>query len=214
MEFSVRKKPDWALYDSPPNEDVCSLVEPDKRVLDVGCATGRIAEKLKKEKNCYVVGVEINKEMAKIAKKRCDRVIVADAERLKSIDFPKGYFDIILFADLLEHCRNPDEILQNLRKYLTDEGYILVSIPNVANWEIRLKLLIGRFDYQGGTILDTGHLKFFTLASVLKLVREAGFEVVGIKVRNARLRLLGRLWKNLFGWGFVIKAQKSVREDA
>lgn len=213
MESSVRKKPDWALYDTPPNEDICSLVEPNKKVLDVGCATGRIAEKLKKEKDCYVVAVEINKEMAKIAKKRCDQVIVADAELLKRLNFPKGYFDIILFADLLEHCRNPEGILQNLRKYLTDRGYILVSIPNVANWEIRLKLLLGKFDYRGGTILDDGHLRFFTLRSIKELIRKAGFEVIEVKSRNMVLKSLGKIWKPLFAWGFVIKARKLVRKD-
>lgn len=208
MGSSVRKKPDWALYDTPPNEDICSLVESNKKVLDVGCATGRIAEKLKKEKNCYVVGIEINKEMAKIAKKRCDQVIVVDAELLKRLNFPKSYFDIILFADLLEHCRNPGEILKNLKKYLSDTGYILVSIPNVANWEIRLKLLLGKFDYRGGTILDVGHLRFFTLRSIKELVRKAGFKIIEVKTRNAVLQSLGRLWPALFAWGFVIKAKK------
>ncbi len=58
----------WSLYDTSPNEDICLMVEPNKRILDVGCATGRIAKKLRKEKNCYVVGIEINEEMAKIAK--------------------------------------------------------------------------------------------------------------------------------------------------
>lgn len=207
------QEPDWSLYDNPPNEDVCSMVEPNKKVLDVGCATGRIAEKLKKEKNCYVVGIEIDKEMVKIARKRCDKVINANVELLKSIDFPKGYFDIILYADVLEHCRNPEEIVKNLRKYLSDRGYILISVPNVANWEIRLKLLMGKFDYQGGTILDTGHLKFFTLTSIKKLIEEASLEVIKVKSRNMVLRSLGKIWKSLFAWGFVIKARKSTRED-
>lgn len=163
-------KPTWYLYDTPPNQDICSMVQPNKRVLDIGCATGRIAELLKKEKNCFVVGIEVNKEMAEIAKKRCNKVIIENAETVKKIDFPKGYFDIIIFADVLEHCSNPGEILTNLRGYLSDEGYILISVPNVANWEIRLKLLMGKFDYKGGTILDTGHLKFFTLSSITRLI--------------------------------------------
>lgn len=205
-QFSKQTFP--VLYDTQPNEDICSMVEPNKKVLDVGCATGRIAEKLKKEKKCFVVGIEINEAMAKIAEKRCNKVIVANAELLKSIDFPKKYFDIILFADVLEHCRNPGEILQNLRKYLSDKGYILISIPNVANWEIRLKLLLGKFDYKRGTILDDGHLKFFTLDSIKRLIEQSGFKVLEVKTRNAVLKHLGRLWKTLFGWGFVVKAKK------
>lgn len=213
MKPQSHQEPTWSLYDSPPNEDICSMVEPNKRILDVGCATGRIAEKLRREKNCYVVGIEINQEMAKIAQNRCDKLIIADVELLKSIDFPEGYFDIILFADVLEHCRNPGEILQNFRKYLSDTGYILVSVPNAANWEIRIKLLLGKFDYAGGTILDDGHLKFFTLQSIKRLIREAHFDVVEVKSRNVVLRHLGRFWKTLFAWGFVIKAKKSIKTD-
>lgn len=208
MKKQIFSSPFPVLYDTPPNEDICSLVEPNKRVLDVGCATGRIAEKLTKEKKCTVVGIEVNKAMVKIAKKRCSKVIMANVELLKSINFPEKYFDIILFADVLEHCRNSGEILRNLRRYLSDDGYILVSIPNVANWEIRLRLLLGKFDYKGGTILDDGHLRFFTLSSIKKLVEESGYKVIEVKVRNAFLTSLGKLFKTFFGWGFVIKAEK------
>ena len=113
----------------------------------------------------------------------------------------------------MEHCHNPGEILQNFRKYLSDTGYVLVSVPNVANWEIRIKLLLGRFDYKGGTILDDGHLRFFTLKSIKGLIEQAHFDVVEVKSRNAVLRHLGAFWKTLFAWGFVIKAQKSIRID-
>lgn len=209
MKKNISKKPDWYLYDTLPNEDICSLVEYGKVVLDVGCATGRIAEKLKKEKKCRVIGIEVDREMAEIAKKRCDEVILQDIEKVTKLDFPLGYFDIILFADVLEHCRNPGEILINLRKYLSKNGYILVSIPNVANWEIRLKLLLGNFDYKGGTILDTGHLKFFTLRSIKDLIKKSGYKVVEVKTRNMKLRILGKIWKSLFAWGYVLKAVKN-----
>jgi methionine biosynthesis protein MetW len=211
MKKGPAKEQDWLLYDTPPNEDICSLVEPNKKVLDVGCATGRIAEKLQKEKNCSVVGIEVNKEMAALAEKRCSKVIVANIEALKTLNYPENFFDIVLFADVLEHCRNPLEILQNLKRYLSPKGYILISIPNVANWRIRLKLLQGNFEYRGGTILDTGHLKFFTLSSLKKMVEQAGFTVTEVKTRNMILKKLGKLRPTLFAWGFVIKAHRKER---
>jgi len=200
----------FQYYDRPANRDICSLVENGKKVLDVGCATGKIAENLVKEKGCEVIGIELDEGMAHEAKRFCKEVIVADLETLKSIDYPEGYFDVLLFADILEHTRNPEEILNNLKKYLSSQGYILISIPNTANWEIRLKLLLGNFDYAGGTILDCGHLRFFTLKSIKKLVEDCGFSITGVTTRNAFLKPLGILWKTLFAWGFVIKAEKVI----
>ena len=213
MKNRSKKTPYPVLYDTPPNEDICLMVEPGKKVLDIGCATGRVAEKLRKEKNCFVVGIEVNEAMAEIAKKRCGKVIVANAEKVKKINFPKGYFDIIIYADVLEHCSNPGEILVNLREYLSDRGYLLISVPNVANWEIRLRLLMGKFDYKGGTILDTGHLKFFTLSSITRLIEQSGYEVVEVKTRNIRLSCLAKVWRTLFSWGFVLRATKNKHNN-
>lgn len=198
----------FRFYDTPPNDDVCSVIGSNLKVLDVGCSTGRIAEKLRREKNCFVVGLEVDGDLAKAAESRCDKVVVANVETTQSLEFSDGFFDVIIFADVLEHCRNPEEILSNLRRYLAEDGCVVISVPNVANWEVRLNLLKGRFDYKGGTILDNGHLRFFTLDSIKKLVENAGFRVEEVKTRNMVLKILGKLWKKLFAWGFVIKARK------
>ena len=71
------------------------------------------------------------------------------------------YFDIIVFADILEHLKEPLEVLKRYKKYLKDDGYIIISIPNIANWKIRFKSLLGRFEYNEYGILDSGHLRFF-----------------------------------------------------
>jgi 2-polyprenyl-3-methyl-5-hydroxy-6-metoxy-1,4-benzoquinol methylase len=95
-------------------KDIQSLI-PDNanKILDVGCSTGILGYQIKqKNKNVEVIGIEIDEEMAKIAKNRLDRVIVGDVEK---IDFKKyfepDYFDCIILADILEHlsmgCSSP-----------------------------------------------------------------------------------------------------------
>ena len=64
------------------------------------------------------------------------------------------------------------------KKYLNNDGYIIVSIPNIANWKIRLQLLFGKFEYKEYGILDNGHLRFFNEKGATKLVNDAGFEIV------------------------------------
>jgi len=190
------------------NEEIFELVKNNSKVLDVGCACGRLAEKLKKEKNCFVAGLEADKEMAAQAASRCDEVVQADVSKITSLPFAKNYFDYIIFADILEHLVNPDEVLLNLKDYLSDRGFILLSMPNIANWQVRLGLFfLGRFNY-GDPLIDGGHLRFFTLSSAKKLLEVCGFRIVYLTNRNARIGWLGKIWKSLFAFQFIIKAEK------
>ncbi len=191
------------------------LIDKEGTVLDVGCATGYLSFKLK-EKSCKVIGLEIDPEMAEEAKLYCDKVIVGNAE---AIELPyKEYFDVILYADVLEHLRNPLEVLVRFRSYLKQNGYIVVSIPNVANWFVRFSLLFGKFNYcsKRYTIIDLGHLRFFTLKAIGEMLDEAGFKIVHLDItvdlpglsRFPFIRTLVKLWKKLFAVQFIIKAIK------
>ncbi|TET64340.1 MAG: class I SAM-dependent methyltransferase [Candidatus Stahlbacteria bacterium] len=191
------------------------LIDGGETVLDVGCATGYLSFELK-EKGCKVIGLEIDPEMAEEARLYCDKVILGNAE---VIELPyKEYFDVILYADVLEHLRNPLEVLIRFKSCLKQNGYIVVSIPNVANWFIRLSLLFGKFNYNSkkGGILDSGHLRFFTLRTVREMLEKAGFKIVHLDItvdlpglsRFPFMRTLVKLWKKLFAVQFIIKAIK------
>jgi len=86
-------------------EDVLNLV-PDnvKRVLDVGCSIGILGEELKQKFGAEVVGVELDEQMAKIAKEKLGKVIIGNVENINLADyFAPNYFDCMIFADILEH---------------------------------------------------------------------------------------------------------------
>lgn len=204
-KISFFKNADYDLPDL--NEDIFHLIRENSRVLDVGCASGKLAERLRKEKNCFVAGIEFDSELAGKAESKCDKFIRADISALKELPFAKDFFDYIVFADVLEHLINPDEVLCSFRDYLADTGFILLSIPNIAYWQIRLKLLFGNFNYDH-PITDGGHLRFFTLSSIRKLLKECGYEITYLTNRNAHIKLLGRFWKSLFAFQFIIKARK------
>jgi predicted TPR repeat methyltransferase len=202
---SIFKKNDYC--DPPINLEIYAHIEPDKKVLDVGCGPGKLGAALK-EKKGLKVGIEVDKNLAEIAKPHYDELVFLDLEKLTGLNYPKGYFDVIVFADILEHLSEPEKILSILKEYLAPGGYILVCVPNVANWQVRLNLLFGRFDYSPG-ILDGGHLRFFTQSSARELVESCGYRVLWVKSRNRILKILGRLNKNLFAFQFVIKAVKN-----
>lgn len=199
------------------NHVIFKLIGDEKKILDVGCGTGRLLEELKQKKGCYVVGIEADKEKADVAKMRCDSVIIEDVEELKENIFDVKYFDVIVFEDTLEHLKNPQIVLEKFRRYLKDDGYVLISIPNIANWTIRLKLLTGKWGYKDLGILDKTHLKFFTLKTAKRMVEDSGFKIIHTSCTSGwnwidwrmPFRNPANIWKGLLGYQFIFKAIKS-----
>ncbi|MET0067263.1 MAG: glycosyltransferase [Candidatus Thiodiazotropha sp.] len=148
------------------------------RVLELGCATGYMADYLQRERQCTVVGVEMDRVMANKAKQVCDRVIVGDVQKdqwLKTLGDER--FDIITCADILEHLRDPFALMKKLPGLLSEKGRLLASLPNGAHAALRLELLEGRFTYEDTGLLDRTHLHLFNYHSLRELFTRAGFRV-------------------------------------
>ena len=176
-------------YETKPNLDgkntshalIAEAVGHDKRVLDLGCASGDFAEVLV-GRGCRVTGIEIDPEAARRAERFCERVIVGDVEHPETVDeLDEGSFDVVVFGDVLEHLKDPLAALKRLKPCLKPEGYAVASIPNVAHGSIRLALLQGRFRYRTLGLLDGTHLRFFTRESVERLFEDAGFLITDLK---------------------------------
>lgn len=156
---------------------ILELVGTEKRVLDVGGATGYVAKVLTRS-GCEVVGVELDPEAAKKAEEHCEKVIVGNVETMDlDAELGRDSFDVIIFGDVLEHLRDPPATLARLKPFLRQEGYVVASIPNIAHGSVRLALMQGKFEYRSLGLLDDTHLHFFTRDSVEELFQEAGFMV-------------------------------------
>lgn len=150
-----------------------------RTVLDVGCGVG-LNGLAAKRKGARVTGIEIVEATRARAKERLDEVLSIDITSDEAVR--KGLegrtFDLMLFADVLEHVPDPVGVLRRLLPYLSDDGQALVSLPNIAAWPIRLNLMRGRFDYTKSGILDDTHLRFFTRESGQRMIESAGLEVL------------------------------------
>jgi SAM-dependent methyltransferase len=181
------------------NRALCEALGRPARVLDVGCGIGLNGEAARK-RGAHVTGIEIVPESRREAEKRLHEVLDVDIESDASCDAGLGdrRFDLVLFGDVLEHTKDPLATLRRLSRFLEDEGHVVVSLPNVAAWTVRLGLLRGRFDYAKSGILDDTHLRFFTRDSAVRLVEEAGLEVMRLGqnpmiVRAAKDLVLGAM---------------------
>ncbi len=161
------------------------LVGGTKRVLDVGCATGYLAEALT-ERGCSVSGLEFDAAAAEEARPHLERLVVGDIETMDLAEtFGDERFDVIVFGDVLEHLRDPLAALRKARALLADRGSVVASIPNVAHGSVRLALMAGRFDYQVLGLLDSTHIRFFTRSSIEDLFREAGLVPIDVRRTTA-----------------------------
>lgn len=161
------------------------------RVLDVGCGVG-LNGAAAKRRGAHVTGIELMPSALAEARERLDEVLAIDIARDVS-HLDGRSFDLMLFGDVLEHLADPAAALERLLPYLEDGGHVIVSLPNVAAWTNRLSLLLGRWDYQSSGILDDTHLRFFTLASSVRLLEGAGLEVLRT-AQNPMLVRAARDW--------------------
>jgi O-antigen biosynthesis protein len=152
----------------------------NKRVLEAGCASGHVSEKLSAQ-GCTVVGIEIDASVVEPARQWLERVIVGnfdDAALWRELE--GELFDAILFGDVLEHLRDPLATLRESLKCLAPSGIVVISVPNIAHADVKIALVKGQFPYSDDGLLDRTHISFFTKESLLKLVKDAGLVEVEI----------------------------------
>lgn len=161
------------------NVALLRLVGRPRRVLDVGCGLGQNGA-FCRTRGAHVVGLERDPAARARAARVLHEVHDVDLEAPASIAAALAgqRFDLILFGDVLEHVRDPRAVLEAVCAHLDDEGHVLVSLPNVAAWPVRLSLLAGRFEYRESGVLDRTHLRFFTRDSAAELLASAGLEVM------------------------------------
>src|SRR5262245_42457965 len=169
---------DSIYYDHDPPEALAPAPHQARRALALGCARGRLAEALKRRQVCHVAGIEWSKSAAEYAQHRLDRLIVADCETLDlDANFQPAEFDCLIAADILEHLRDPEDLLVRLRRFMASDARIVVSLPNVRHAGVLESAARGFWTYQDWGILDRTHLRFFTRREI-----EAMFERLGCQI--------------------------------
>lgn len=152
------------------------------RILEFGPATGYMTRFLRDELSCVVTGFEYSPEAATQAALFCERIIVGDIEDFSLWEPLSPPYDFVIFADVLEHLRDPQSVLARCYKLMSGDGRILISIPNIAHWTVRFGLLKGNFDYASCGLLDNTHLKFFTKKTLTEMIRSAGFVIADMQI--------------------------------
>ena len=179
----------------------------------MGCGQGLIGERLSTEKNCRVTGVDKTNWSG--------HAMTHDLNSLVEIPSLAGeQFDVMIFADSLEHLYEPEKALLFYLRYLRKDGKLIVSVPNVANWLNRINVLIGRWNYEQTGLcwsIEDDHLHYFNVREAVGIVERCGCKVdrklatsglTSFDVKRGT-RNPANIWKNLMGFQTIVEATKN-----
>jgi 2-polyprenyl-3-methyl-5-hydroxy-6-metoxy-1,4-benzoquinol methylase len=162
-----------------------SLIKEKTEILEFGPAAGYFTRYLKEERQAIVDIIEIDEACAKRAAQFARYCFVGDLEDdAWSKAFEGRSYDYIIFADVLEHLSDPLSVLRKSATLIRPNGLIIISVPNVAHWQIIAALINNDFSYNKVGIMDHTHLRFFTEPTLRQMIYEADLKPVHIEPVN------------------------------
>ena len=191
-------------------------------LLDLGAAGGELGAAVHDHFD-RTIGFEYDVDRIGELRVRFDHAVIAD---LESVPRLPGNVRAVVLADIVEHLRDSTALLKCVKKSLTPDGLLFLSVPNIANITVRLGLLFGVFEYRDRGILDFTHLRFFTIRTIRREIENAGFHIVAIRGSSVPIRLIvgrftpepllrlgeriltgvTRVWRSLFAYQIILVA--------
>jgi len=163
-------------YDRARMADIASDIEPlvaDRRVriLDIGCATGRLLYLLRERGFSSVTGLDPSAGCVEAARRLYGvRVLQGSMS-----DFPRTdeLFDVIILIGVLEHIRDLSGAMDRVRSLLAPGGLVYVEVPNAIDFH--------RWPNAPFQDFSTEHINFFAPVSLKNLFTQYGFEETYVK---------------------------------
>jgi len=191
---------DISYYTVSRREMLKYIPESATKILDIGCGRGSFCEQFStNEKEIW--GIEPDQESAEIAARKMYKILNEKIETAIHT-LPENYFQLIILNDVLEHCIDPWNILEQLKSKLTSNGTVVASLPNVRYIKNISHLLFRKdWRYEKSGVLDSTHLRFFTKKTIVSLFSKSGYNVQVIeginRTKSIRFLILAFLF-NLF----------------
>jgi methionine biosynthesis protein MetW len=160
------------------DELIMQHIEESSRVIDLGCGDGRLLERLRREMNCSVQGVDVERANLVSVIQRGLPVMAANLDEGLT-DIPSGSFDYAVLSQTLQQVKEPRQLLTEI---LRVARRALVVVPNFGYWRVRLEVL-----WRGRTPVtsnlpyewhDSPNLHFMSMYDFRDLMHSMGLTIV------------------------------------
>lgn len=159
---------------------VIRMVGKNKKVLEIGAGPGSITKHLRHANGCRITALELDGEAIKKLSPFCERVYQAnlnDTAWTRMLE-NEGRFEVVVATDVLEHLYDPLAVLKQMVDFLSNDGYIIISLPHVGHSAIHACLMEEDFEYRDWGLLDRTHIRFFGIKNIQALFDNAGLKIV------------------------------------
>ncbi len=228
MNLSEKNEEIWSGWNEDLRESrykkVAKLIRKEKpgKMLDVGCSSGIFSKQFIKA-GWEVYGIDIAKNKVEMAKK--NGLIARTSDLTKKLPYKEEFFDLVFAGEVIEHLVDTDAFLKEMSRILKTGGKLILTTPNLASFENRIRLLFGVYpawvDYRLG---GAGHVRAYTYGILKKQLKETGFKAEEHKgnfvpfipeyflndIKFPMLAFTGELFPDL-SQGMIIKARKAKR---
>ncbi|HKU39819.1 MAG TPA: class I SAM-dependent methyltransferase [Polyangiales bacterium] len=151
-------------------ERVTGRLQPDAKVVDVGCGLNDYLVNLKALRGIEGIGVDFKPELAEYAREQLHMTVHSGT--LQDVAFPDGEFDIVAMNEYLEHEPDPRGVLREARRITRPGGYLTIEVPCVESLPARM------FGSCWSQVDSPRHLIHFTEKTLTEMLRREGWELV------------------------------------
>ena len=148
--------------------------------LDVGCGNGFLTNRFHEKFNSSL-GVDLSDEGIRQAKQyENTKLKFRNIELEKLIEENKS-FDLVSAFEVIEHQYLPDTFLKKINELLKINGYLLLSTPYHGYFKNLAISLLNKHDWHFNPLWRHGHIKFFSIKTLSKVLSETSFEIINYK---------------------------------
>jgi ubiquinone biosynthesis O-methyltransferase len=165
-------------------------LSPTSRVFDLGCGNGAVSNAVAQQ-GFQVVGVDGSTEGIQFARSRYPEITFEQASVYDDLNARFGNFDVVVSLEVIEHLYSPRAFLKTAYDLLAPSGLLFLSTPFHGYWKNLVIAATGKSDLHFNPLADHGHIKFWSLGTLTRVLNEAGFVVKRVQYAG-RVRPLSK----------------------